>query len=165
MINVDGTPHLANKIKGLVFGATANETPSVPPEVAEFFFEQALEEANAASFAPPTVDSFGQALEEAALNKPEFSAKEKLLLREAEGYVTRLKLLLLILTALGCLGGAGLLVWALLENQETIAATALGGVVGALIQAVVGFSILGLVRDHFKIHAQLLAAIKRKQRD
>ena len=39
IINVDGTPHLASRVKGIVFGTSANETPStpsVPPEAGVF---------------------------------------------------------------------------------------------------------------------------------
>lgn len=144
IINVDGTPHLANKIKGLVFGTPANETPvppSVPPEMADFFVEQAVEEENAASFAP-TQESY---------------SAEETISRKAENCLTVLESCVWILAAIMALCGLGVCGVAASQEVWLFVAPGLALIVGAMIQTAVLFPVLGLVREHFKINAQILA--------
>lgn len=156
IINVDGTPHLASKIKGLVFGTPANETPSsasasVPPEVAEFFFEQAVEEENAASFAP------SQDFYSAEEKKGDAYLTEKTISRNAENCLTTLESCVWIQSAIMAFCGIGVCGVAASQEVWLFVAAGLALIVCAIIQMAVLFPILGLVREHFKINAQILA--------
>lgn len=154
MLNVDGTPHLANKIKGLVFGTPANETPStpsVPPEVADFFFEQTLEEENSASFAP------SQDFYSAEEKKGDAYLTEKTISRKAENCLTTLETCVWIQSAIMACCGIGVCGMAASQEVWLFVAAGLALIICAIIQMAVLFPILGLVREHFKINAQILA--------
>lgn len=153
IINVDGTPHLANKIKGLVFGTPANETPeppSVPGETTDFFLNQALEEENAASFAPPQ-----EALAEE--KKDDAYWAEKTISRKAENCLTTLESCVWIQSAIMAFCGIGVCGVAASQEVWLFVAAGLALIICAIIQMAVLFPILGLVREHFKINAQILA--------
>ena len=154
IINVNGTPHLANKIKGLVFGTTANETPSAvhaPPEVADFFVEQAVEEEIAASFAAT------QELYSAEEKKDDAYLVEKTISRKAENCLTALESCVWIQTAIMAFCGLGVCGVAASQGVWLFVAPGLALIVGAGIQTAVLSPVLGLVREHFKINAQILA--------
>ncbi|MBR4835219.1 MAG: hypothetical protein IKU86_12955 [Thermoguttaceae bacterium] len=153
IVNVDGTPHSANKIKGLVFGTSANETPSapsVPPETANFFLEQAVEEENAASFAPTQESNWEEE------KKNDAYLAEKTIPRKAENYLAILELCVWIQAAIIGVGGLGVLCWGASREAWSFVVMGVALCVGALIETGVLFSVLGLVREHFKINAQIL---------
>lgn len=159
IVNVDGMPYLANKIKGLVFGTTANETPSAvsaSPEVADFFFEQAGKEENAASFAS-SQESHSTEEKEDALERNSFKIPQQA--QNCLNVLTSYVKLMQIVGYVGCVAVAVLS----LNAPNLVAGIIVGVVFGMLgigaikIWGHVHLAILGLLREHFKINAQILA--------
>lgn len=152
IINVDGTPHLANKIKGLVFGTPANETsstPSVPSDVAEFFSEQAVEEENTASFAPsPNVSSVASTnINEAKIENQLEQTPEpiyKKVLPKPKSCLEILTCYVFVLAGLSALGGLACLCYSEIEAVQT---SGMALILGSAIWAHIHLSILGLVRE------------------
>lgn len=157
IINVDGTPHLASRVKGIVFGTPANETsatPSVPSDVAEFFSEQAVEEENTASFAP------SQDFYSAEEKKDDAYLTEKTISRKAENCLTTLETCVWIQSAIMACCGIGVCGVAASKEVWVFVAAGLALIICAIIQMAILFPILGLVREHFKINAQILAEMR-----
>lgn len=148
MLNVDGTPHLASRVKGIVFGTIA------PPEISTFLNEETPPNYSRAQ--NPPISSNGANVS-AGPNENEIKAEkqeeqisiplhERVLPKTAESCLEILTYYIFVLAALGALIGF----INLNSEAEFVQMSGLGLILGSAIWAHIHLAILGLVREFLK---------------